>query len=329
VDDYYEMLGVERGADKETIRAAYRERRATADAAGEGGRAEAARLNRAWNVLSDDLQRGRYDERLTAGAEGDDGADEGTALTDTPPPPPATSARPARGQRVMGPPTIATPAGTTFPEPKRRMKAMGTDLLVLFLVFVGSQFAAQAYVNSARSATVDAIEAKRDTLDEAKTTRDDAKKALKKAEDADPPDADAVASAKSEYDSAKKQYSAAEKALETESRKLQPVYNLISTIFFLFGFAYLVVPSALSGQTLGKRLQRLRVLREDGSRIRPTDALKRYGLIVVATYALSFVLGPLAAVIVLVGVTTWTRNPNMQALQDRIAHTIVVAEGNE
>ena len=326
MDDYYEMLGVERGADKETIRAAYRERRATADAAGEGGRAEAARLNRAWNVLSDDLQRGRYDERLTAGAEGDGGADEGTAMTDTPPPP---TGRAARGQRVLGPPTIATPEGTTFPEPKRRMKAMGIDLLVLFLVFVGSQFAAQAYVNSARSATVDAIEAQRDTLDEAKTTRDDAKKALKKAEDADPPDAEAVASAKSEYDAAKKEFSTAEKALETESRKLQPVYNLISTVFFLFGFAYLVVPSAVSGRTLGKRLQRLRVLREDGSRIRPTDALKRYGLIVVATYALSFVLGPLAAVIVLVGVTTWTRNPNMQALQDRIAHTIVVAEVNE
>lgn len=328
MDDYYEMLGVERGADKETIRAAYRERRAAADAAGEGGRAEAARLNRAWNVLSDDLQRGRYDERLTAGADDDGGSEAESAMSDALPPPPPPG-RAARGQRVLGPPTIATPAGTTFPEPKRRMKAMGTDLLVLFLVFVGSQFAAQAYVNSARSATVDAIEAKRDTLDEAKTDRDVAKKALKKAEDADPPDADTVASAKTEYDAAKKEYSAAEKALETESRKLQPVYNLISTLFFLFGFAYLVVPSALSGQTLGKRLQRLRVLREDGSRIRPTDALKRYGLIVVVTYALSFVLGPLAAVIVLVGVTTWTRNPNMQALQDRIAHTIVVAEVNE
>ena len=85
----------------------------------------------------------------------------------------------------------------------------------------------------------------------------------------------------------------------------------------------------LTGRTLGKRTQRLRVLREDGSPLRPVDAVKRYGLIVVATYALSFVLGPLAAVIVLVGVTTWTRNPNMQALQDRIAHTIVVSEATE
>ena len=88
------------------------------------------------------------------------------------------------------------------------------------------------------------------------------------------------------------------------------------------------VPSALTGQTLGKRRQRLRVVREDGTALRPVDALKRYGLIVIVTYALSFILGPLAAVIALVGVTTWTRNPNMQALQDRIARTIVVAEGN-
>lgn len=322
MDDYYELLGVERGADKETIKAAYRERREAADAAGEDGRADAARLNRAWNVLSDDYQRGRYDERLAEGGEGDEPGELADAVSSPP-------ARPTRGQRVMGPPTITPPPGTAYPEPKRRMKAMGVDLLVLFLVFAGSQFAAQAYVNSARSATVDAIEAKRDALDEAKTDRDDAKKALEKAEDAEPADPAKVSAAKSEYESAKKEYTAAEKALETESRKLQPVYNLVSTLFFLFGFIYLVVPSALSGQTLGKRTQRLRVLREDGSRIRPGDAVKRYGLIVIATYALSFVLGPLAAVIVLVGVTTWTRNPNMQALQDRIAHTIVVSEATE
>ena len=74
-------------------------------------------------------------------------------------------------------------------------------------------------------------------------------------------------------------------------------------------------------------------MREDGTALRPLDALKRYGIIVLVTYVLSSILGPdgvaMGVVIVLVGVTTWTRNPNMQALQDRIAHTIVVSEATE
>ena len=44
------------------------------------------------------------------------------------------------------------------------------------------------------------------------------------------------------------------------------------------------------------------------------------------TFALYLVLQQIAAVIVLFGVTMWMRNPNMQGLHDRFAHTIVVSD---
>jgi curved DNA-binding protein CbpA len=57
MDDYYGLLGVQADAPTEEIRTAYREKKATLDAAGD--KEQIARLNRAWNVLSDPYQRGR------------------------------------------------------------------------------------------------------------------------------------------------------------------------------------------------------------------------------------------------------------------------------
>jgi len=73
VSDYYDLLGVDAGADKDTIKAAYREQLEGAT------QAERAKLNKAWNVLSDPVQRERYDDARTEGwlddAEGDDDPD--------------------------------------------------------------------------------------------------------------------------------------------------------------------------------------------------------------------------------------------------------------
>ena len=52
VDDYYSLIGVSPDADRDTIRDAYRARRSELDDS-EQGRSSAAKLNRAWNVLSD------------------------------------------------------------------------------------------------------------------------------------------------------------------------------------------------------------------------------------------------------------------------------------
>jgi uncharacterized RDD family membrane protein YckC len=82
----------------------------------------------------------------------------------------------------------------------------------------------------------------------------------------------------------------------------------------------------LTGRTLGKRIQHLKTLREDGAPLGLRGAVVRFGLIVLVTFVLYFVLQQIAAVIVLFGVTMWMRNPNMQGVHDRFAHTIVVSD---
>ena len=72
MDDYYSLLGIDADASVDDIRGAYRVRKDGLDTASEAGRADAAKLNKAWNVLSDPYQRGRYDEQRTAAADSDD-----------------------------------------------------------------------------------------------------------------------------------------------------------------------------------------------------------------------------------------------------------------
>ena len=63
-DDYYSLLGVDPDAATNDIREAYRDKKAALDA--KGDKTEVARVNKAWNVLSDPYQRGRYDEQRRA-----------------------------------------------------------------------------------------------------------------------------------------------------------------------------------------------------------------------------------------------------------------------
>ena len=67
MDDYYSLLGIDADASVDDIRGAYRERKDGLDTASDAGRADAAKLNKAWNVLSDPYQRGRYDEQRADG----------------------------------------------------------------------------------------------------------------------------------------------------------------------------------------------------------------------------------------------------------------------
>src|SRR5262249_2897647 len=116
------------------------------------------------------------------------------------------------------------------------------------------------------------------------------------------------------------------KQLDSYDKKLAPTEQTVTIGFFLTGLAYRVVRSELSGRTLGKRLMHLKVVRESGARLGWSGAIVRYGLLVIVAYFLSLLVGPFAPVIVLFGVTMWMRNPNMQGLHDRVAHTLVVSE---
>ncbi len=154
-ESHYDRLGVESDASKEEIRSAYRDRleelrtkveKGRSDEARDGAREETARVNAAWQVLSDPFQRQRYDAELDRGnAAGpvDEAEDEEAA------PVPARRRRlfeprergeqgerepRARGQRrdpvgVAG--AEAAPVG-------RRLAALGIDVVVMGAVFLGA-----------------------------------------------------------------------------------------------------------------------------------------------------------------------------------------------
>jgi curved DNA-binding protein CbpA len=341
MDDYYALLGVDPGAGTDEIRTAYRDKKSSLGAAdNDSSKADAARLNKAWNTLSDPYQRGRYDERL-AKAEEDGDVDDADEVEVVP-------ARASRGRGARQPagnsrqanrrvltPTIDLPAGTRWPENRRRIAAMLIDLTVLLFVFILAQYVVFPSVAKATNeAAVDRIQELNDQSDAAHERTSD----LDKKADASEKKADAADASTAQKDAAKADRAAADAAkkreeninddIRKENAKLFPTYIAVMGGAFFLGLLYLVIPSALTGRTLGKRFQRLKVLRQDGSPITWADAFRRYGLIIIVTFALTLIpgLGPLGAAIVLIGVTRWMSNPNKQGLHDRFAKTIVVAD---
>jgi curved DNA-binding protein CbpA len=341
MDDYYSLLGIDADASVDDIRGAYRVRKQGLDTASDTGKADAAKLNKAWNVLSDPYQRGRYDQQRAAAAESGapdtDQDDDTTSTNGSGPKGPRAAARNSRQARQqsirearqarMKTPTIAPPAGTKFPATRQRIIAMVIDLLVLIVLVSGSQVAAQAVAKSQKPAIVKQIDNLNDQITKQNKIKSDADgrvSADKKANNTAAQATDQKAS-----DDAKAQVTSLTKQRDDAASKLNPYFIGGIAIAFLLGFLYLAIPSALTGRTLGKRTQHLKTLREDGSPLGLRGAVVRYGLIVLVTFVLYFVLQQIAAVIVLFGVTMWMRNPNMQGLHDRFAHTIVVSDAGD
>jgi curved DNA-binding protein CbpA len=336
MDDYYELLGVEPDAATDDIRTAYRERKAELDTSTDDGRDEAALLNRAWNVLSDPYQRGRYDAELESeydyeDDEYEDDDEEVDVASNGKGRPersrPAATKKPApRGARQMPPPTIQPPKGTHFPPNKPRVIALVIDLFVLLAVLIGLQFAGHYYADSQHPGSFSKQDRLQTQVDNDTKALDQANKNLSNAQKPNSPTASQVPQLQKAVDDAKAKQKADQKALTDEQSVTSGSQVAFSYVAYLLGFLILVIPAGLTGRTLGLRTQHLKVLRDNGSPLGWAGAIKRYGLLVGVTVLLTPIAGPLAAAVVLIGVTTWMRNPNMQGMHDRLVHTIVVAD---
>jgi uncharacterized RDD family membrane protein YckC len=151
-ESHYELLGVESDASKDEIRAAYRGRleelrgkveKGRSDQVRNGAREETARLNTAWQVLSDPFQRQRYDTALTGGSDGT-GTEAGENEEEEEEPAPAPARRRGlfepRERDAKGRPQRREPLGVAGAEaaPRgRRLAALGIDVLTMGAVFLG------------------------------------------------------------------------------------------------------------------------------------------------------------------------------------------------
>jgi curved DNA-binding protein CbpA len=215
-DNYYDELGVERGASRDEIREAHRQRVADLEAARDkkgvtdaqlqANRDAVARVRTAWNVLSDPFQRQRYDAQLDAPADevelvdDDAGPQDGTEQQLTgwrkllAPPPPKQSAgggKNGNGKGAAQPtnrrnrpePTIVLPGGMQLAEPRQRGMAMLFDIAILLVIYTGISFLLPAVIQSDYSDIVKQID-KVSTLHDAQNDVNDAQKALDDAKNA-------------------------------------------------------------------------------------------------------------------------------------------------
>jgi hypothetical protein len=342
--DLYALLAVDPDASKDAIRDAYRNRLDALTAADAGdkvtdeqraaNRAERARLNDAWNVLSDPSQRARYDERRMNGA--DDAANEVPEIVFDAPPSASTGAdRPVGGgplsqrsrRRVL-----PLPAGMTLADTRPRLLGMVFDLtVVIFLVFacqlggqqvVKNQYPVQtARVDAARDARTEASKELSKATDARKAAQADLARArgsaAKAAAEAD------LKQAQAAERTAERADTAAAKALTKAQSSLQGPGTMILIASAVLALLYLVPSTAITGRTLGMRLRGTKVVRIDGSRASWGGAIIRFGVPTAIVTALFFSLPGL--LLGLGSVLFWLWDPNRQGLHDRLARTILVA----
>jgi hypothetical protein len=344
MDDYYHLLDVAPDAERDDIRGAYRAKRDKLQAQeGDKTRAKVAQLNRAWNVLSDPAQRDRYDERLAEQRESgehdehdDDDDDDGES--GPAPRTRATQRAEARRARATRKPTIVVPDGLTMAPNRPRLMALGFDLLVLLLVVVSVYLLGLTFIDrhlpGERHRGSELVTQQKNAINKV-----DADK--KRASAADEAAASAKLHKNTTAEQTAKAAGAAARAAETKdakrrdqlgaqidkiNKRINPwIYGSLG-IAMLLVLLYLVPSTAISGQTLGKRLRHIRVIRLDGSRPGWSTALVRFGvpLLVGAFLAVPFRMGPLGLLVAVLGMIGWISNANRQGLHDRLAKTIVV-----
>ena len=214
-----------------------------------------------------------------------------------------------------------------FAPARRRVFAMMIDLVILFLLFIGSLTLTNSLEKSHHPAAYHRMNSLQNTLipNAEKAQSAAAKSTSNVAKAKGKSSAEAIA-AQQTADKAKSTVTALNKDFDKQRSVLAPTQNAVTGGFILLSLLILVVPSIKGGQTIGKRLQGVRVVRLDGSPLRLGDAIRRYGAMVLAAYTLSLLLQLLGPALVLFDETTWMRNPNRQGLQDKLAKTLVVTD---
>jgi curved DNA-binding protein CbpA len=344
--DYYELLGVSEDAQVDEIRNAYRDRKAavTGDEKNkdtDASKAEVAQLNKAWNVLSDPFQRGRYDiDRANRSESDDDEADEDEDRAPARRPAKAAAAAKSTGKRQTAserraaranqPPTVTLPPGTYFPSTKRRLSAMGIDLAVLVAIVIASLVVGTHLSKSQHPTQYDAASRLRKTTIPAQEKVVSAAKksesATEKAKGANAPETKAATDAAK---AAQKKLDDLNKQLTKLDETFVPIQRLVASVAFFLCLLVLMVPSVTIGQTLGKRMQQLRVYSVSGQPAGWQALTRRYGVLVFAAFLLSTFLSPVGGLIVVFVATLWTRNPNQQGWQDKFAKTLVLTDVEE
>jgi curved DNA-binding protein CbpA len=248
-ENYYEELGVEPGASRDEIREAHqarvadlesaREKKGVTDSQLQQNREAVARVRKAWNVLSDPYQRGRYDQKIAAPVSADSGVEGGVELADVdepserpgveltgwrkfmaPPPPKQTGAKngkePASSRRPRPEPTIALPGGMQLAESRNRGMAMLFDIAVILIVYTGVSFLLPGLVQSDYKSITTQID-KVNNLHDARTSIDDAQSSLKSAKTTA-----ATASANKDLKSAQQAFTKAQTAAKKAGASVAP-----------------------------------------------------------------------------------------------------------
>ena len=362
MSDHYELFGVEPDATKDEIKAAYRSEVESADSA------RRAQLNRAWNVLSDPIQRQRYDDQLASAGDGA-GDDEFEVVGDSGgsqvPARRATGARRGPDSKILKAdaaaatngaakngaangrdaekdarpvgrqplePTIVLPEGMHLASKKARGMSILFDLAIVIIIVLGCQFLVPGLVSKDYNHYRDLANHQLDVADKAGTREDkanskadaaaaDASKASKSGDATAESDARArEATAKQDAKNAAADKKSAQKAADKATSKTQGPLAIGSAIAFVLSLLYLVPMTALTGQTLGKRMRKLWLVKVDGTHVTWGRTLSHFGVPIAIGIAIPQ-LGPIVAL----GMVFWAlRDRNEQGLHDKLAKTVVV-----
>jgi RDD family/DnaJ domain len=327
VADYYDILGVERDASTDEIRTAYRARldesRGGQDTKSSRSSksatvADAAALNQAWNVLADPFQRRRYDEQLRTaeedGTSADVDGDEGDTDASTVPArrggvreamQAGAERRAARGQPVD------LPNGLTAASSRDRINALIVDALLIYIIAVilvplaFSPLSHDAFVVKKAGSQVGSPhkitgDAQAQSAQKAALLADEKAKVAKETKPGKTP---------------------AKVTVSKERVYTGGQIALLSFSSMLAALCVVVPSSAITGQTLGKKIFRVRLTGADGGRPGWRLSFLHYAPPILLAVLIP-TLGPLLAL----GLVLWfLRDPLRQGLHDKLAKTFVVA----